>query len=148
MAKETFLFPVVYKGEPKSEHAAKTITVPGSPDPVLFLSGPDFDLPYAYVTEKQGRYLRRIAPKLFDFPNGLHAKSDTDDLTARIEALEATVANLIDRLGDMATGTPQSAKRNPRGKGTAPMADPLVALAGPALLVGSPAPTEFAGVDL
>lgn len=110
MAKETFLFPVVYLGAPKAEHAAKTITVPGSSDPVMFTFGPDFDKPYAYVTETQGRYLRRVAPKLFDFPQGLHTKTDTDDLVARIEALEAQVAAL--------TG---GARRNPRSKGTAPI---------------------------
>lgn len=132
MAKENFLFPVIYNGEPKTETVAKTISVPGSPDPVLFMFGPDFDKPYAFVTETQGRYLRRIAPNLFDFPDGLHVKQETSpELMERVERLEAIVSDLIDRLGDMATGTPTSAKRNGRSKATAEISarPPAAALA-------------------
>ena len=108
MAKETFLFPVIYKGNKDR----KEITVPGTPDPVIFMGGPDFDVPYAYVTEIQGRYLRRISPELFDFPNGLMVKSDSDALVARVDELEATVARLVAQLGDIITGEKRT--RTPR----------------------------------
>lgn len=98
MSKDTFLYPLLYTG-PK---AVKAVTVPGALEPAMFKQGPlssQFGgLPYADVTEKQGRHLVKHHGNLFAWPEGTKlgpqfvTREEHDALADRLAKLEALLA--------------------------------------------------------
>jgi len=98
--KEQFLFPLIYTGP--RERASKTVTVPGTREPLTFKVRPDSPigadgLPerIAYVTEEQGRWLVKRHGSLYAWPAGVQfgpqvpTLAQFEALLARVEAIEA-----------------------------------------------------------
>lgn len=95
-----FSYPLLYLGNKPEKHA----NVPGRYAPIVFQQGPLSaqygGKPYADVSEKDGRYLVRLAPDIFAWPEGtklgpqLVTRDEYDALAAKVQALEEAVAEL------------------------------------------------------
>lgn len=88
MPKDQLLHPVLYLGD-KPE---KSVDI-GRPYPVTFKPGPEFDRPYALLTETEARQLFKRDARQFGFPPGV-VKAGGCDCAERVAALEARVAEL------------------------------------------------------
>lgn len=104
MAKEEFLYPLIYTGN-KDEKNVQGIL--GSLVPVVFKlgplseqEGPLYGQRYSDVTEKQGRLLVKRLPDQFRWPDGvklgpqLVTREEFDALADRVAALEAILRPL------------------------------------------------------
>ena len=77
--RDAFLFPVLYLGDKPS----KTVDI-CRPNVVEFKAGPDYDRPYAFLSEEEGKTLVKRSPYLFAF---------APDVLANLEALRARHEN-------------------------------------------------------
>lgn len=87
-----FLHPVVYLGD-KPE---KTVPLGRS---IHFRPGPDYDRPYAYVSEDEAAHLIKRHGNLYALPDG--PPKPMRELMGRVEVLEMAVADLAKRLDDL-----------------------------------------------